>query len=316
VESSSQASDLNTDEEAGMADAGDSAEQAAQALPKGLKPEQYEWDDDGHPREIVGAWSALHKHTLLRRYVDISGVGVRRKWLTNGNAGATYIDLFSGPARARNKAAGAICDGSPLVAWSQAQASKAPFTRMFVADAHPALATAAEIRLRAVSAPAEVFIGEAATTVDAIISRLNPEALHFAFLDPFKLGALPFDVVRKLAAFKRMDILIHISAFDLNRNLRRYISKAHSPIDVFAPGWRQHVGDVDRPDRYIRARILEHWRTLLRSVDMDTAEVHELVTGDANQPLYWLAFVARHPRALDFWEKIRDLEPDPQPSLI
>jgi hypothetical protein len=34
-----------------------------------------------------------------------------------------------------------------------------------------------------------------------------------------------------------------------------------------------------------------------------------------NQPLYWLAFAAHHDRALDFWEKIRDLEPERQTSL-
>jgi histone acetyltransferase (RNA polymerase elongator complex component) len=65
-------------------------------LPKGINdPDEYEWDEDGHPREIVGAWSALHKHELLRRYIDISGVGVRRNWLKKGTAGATYIDRLS-----------------------------------------------------------------------------------------------------------------------------------------------------------------------------------------------------------------------------
>jgi hypothetical protein len=54
----------------------------------------------------------------------------------------------------------------------------------------------------------------------------------------------------------------------------------------------------------------------LRTVDMETAEVHELVTGEKCQPLYWLAFVARHRRAHEFWQKIRDLEPDPQGVLL
>ena len=286
-------------------------------LPPGLKPGDYEIDEnDGHPREVVGSWSSMHKHTLLRRYVHISGVGVRRKWLTNGDAGATYIDLYCGPGRVRNKTTGEISDGSPLLAWRQAIESKAPFTQMFVADAHPALANAAGARLRAVGAPVDDRVGTASSTVDEVIAKLHPDALHFAFLDPFKLGVLPFEVIRKLAKLKRMDILIHISAHDFNRNLRRYVDRQNSPIDAFAPGWRQHLGDVGRPDRYVRARILEHWRGLLRTIDMDTAEVHELVTGDTNQPLYWLAFVARHPRALDFWEKIRDLEPDPQARLI
>lgn len=294
----------------------DEVESTGRPWPKGLKRDQYEWDEDGQPREIVGAWSALHKHALLRRYIDISGTGVRRNWLNRGNAGATYIDLYSGPSRVRIKSTNELADGSPLVAWRQAQLSRAGFTHMYVADAHPSLAEASKARLDAAGAPVEVFIGDAGRTVDSIIGRLNPYALHFAFLDPFSLGALPFEVIRKLAAFERMDILVHISVSDFNRNLRRYIEKSPSPIDAFAPGWRSHVGDLDRSDHYLRARILEHWRANLQTVGMQTAEVHELVTGATNQPLYWLAFVARHPRALDFWQKIRALEPDPQESLL
>ena len=55
---------------------------------------------------------------------------------------------------------------------------------------------------------------------------------------------------------------------------------------------------------------------MLKSAGMDTAEAAELVSGPNNQPLYWLAFAARHPRALEFWEKIRELEPDPQQGLL
>jgi three-Cys-motif partner protein len=290
---------------------------ANDSLPKGLKPQDYEIDEgDGLPREIVGSWSAMHKHALLRRYIDISGVGVRRAWLQRGDAGATFIDLFSGPGRVRNKATNEVSDGSPLVAWRQALQSNARFTEMHVADAHPDLSAAAGIRLRAAGAPVQAYVGEAASTVDQIIAKLNPYALHFAFLDPFKMGVLPFEVIRKLAALRRMDILVHISAHDFNRNLRRYIERPDSPIDAFAPGWREHVGDVGRPDHHVRARILEHWRNLLRTVDMETAEVHELVTGQKCQPLYWLAFVARHGRAHEFWQKIRDLKPDPQGVLL
>lgn len=285
-------------------------------LPKGLRATDYEMDDDGHPREIVGAWSSLHKHALLRRYTDISGVGVRRNWLAGGTAGATYIDLFGGPGRARIKSSNEVCDGSPLVAWKQAQADRAAFTQMFVADAHPALAEAARFRLAASGAPVNHFVGEAEVTVDKVIAALNPYALHLAFLDPFSLGVLPFEIIRKLAKFERMDILIHISAMDLNMNLRRYAERVDSPIDRFARGWREHVGDLHRSDHYVRAKILEHWGNLLRGIGMKTAEVHETVTGEGNQPLYWLAFAARHPKALEFWEKIRDLEPDPQASLI
>ena len=145
---------------------------------------------------------------------------------------------------------------------------------------------------------------------------MNPHALHFAFLDPYSLGALPFDVIRKLARLERMDILVHVSVQDLNRNLRKYAKKSESQLDAFAPGWRELVGDLGRPDHYVRARIFEHWRNLLKSVGIQTTEVAESVVAENNQPLYWLAFAARHARALDFWEKVRELEPDAQADLL
>jgi three-Cys-motif partner protein len=294
---------------------GMSAEGVVGVLPKGLDPEDYEIDEsDGLPRQIVGEW-VLHKHALLRRYVDISGVGVRKKWLANGKAGATFTDLLAGPGRVRTRETHQVLDGSAVVAWRQSVESKAPFTEMFVADARPALCDAAAKRLRAIGAPVHAETGPASATVDRVLPLLDPLALHFAFLDPFNLAALPFDVIRKLATLKRMDILIHVSAQDINRNLRRYVKNQSSPLDVFAPGWRDHV-DTGRPDFYVRARIVEHWRGLLKAAGMDTAEAAELVSGPNNQPLYWLAFAARHPRALEFWEKIRALEPDPQQGLL
>jgi hypothetical protein len=137
-----------------------------------------------------------------------------RNWLQQPNtAGATFIDLFSGPGRVRIRDSSDVLDGSPLVAWQQSVSTKAQFTQVYVADAHPALADAAAKRLSAVGAP-----------------------VHFAFLDPFSLGVLPFEVIRKLARLKRMDILIHVSVQDRNRNLRKCTKKSASQLDTFAPG--------------------------------------------------------------------------------
>lgn len=288
---------------------------AKSGLPKGLKSDDYEIDEgDGLAREIVGGW-VREKHARLQRYVEISGKAVRKKWLRRPrSAGATYIDLFSGPGGVTIRNSGEVLDGSPLVAWRQAVQDDAQFTQVFVADAHPAICAAVTTRLRNAGAPVHCETGDAVVTVDRVIAKLNPYALNFAFLDPYGLAALPFEVIKKLAKLERMDILIHVSAQDLNRNLRRYIEKSPSPLDTFEPEWRDHI-DINRPDQYVRAKLLEYWRGLLKTVGMETAEVMERVSGPTNQPLYWLAFVARHKLALEFWEKIRDIEPDPQFEL-
>lgn len=277
------------------------------------RSQSYESDEDGYPREIVGPW-VQDKHVRLSRYVGISRA-VRAKFTGRGKAGATFIDLYSGPGRVRIRGEKQAIHGSPLVAWQEAVDGGAPYTQVHVADADPELSAAVEARLKNANAPVFAETGPAVKTVDRVIGKLNPHALHFAFLDPYNLGNLPFEIIRKLAALKRIDILIHVSIQDLQRNLDRYIKNENSPLDSFAPGWRDKV-DVKRTPRMIRAKILEHWRSLLAAESMVTTETAELIVGTRNQRLYWLAFAARHKRPLEFWEKIRDIGGGRQPALL
>lgn len=281
--------------------------------PAPLDSNKYEDDEDGLPREIVGAW-ASDKYARLAKYVDISRA-VRSQWVGKGRAGASFIDLFSGPGRVRVKDTSEVMDGSSLVAWLESVKTRTGFSHLHVADADARLVAATAARLQRLGAPVYPETGTAEATVDRIIPKLNRFGLHFAFLDPYNLGALPFEVIRKLAQLQRMDILIHVSVQDLNRNVLRYISKPKSPLDTFAPSWRQHV-DTDRSIDHMRGKLFEYWRSVLRSIGMSTAEAAELVVGSKNQPLYWLAFVARHKLALEFWEKIRHLEPKRQGDIL
>ena len=88
--------------------------------------------DDGLPAEEVGVW-VLEKHTSLKRYLDISRAA-RQKFLGEGNAGATYVDLFCGTGRARIRETGAWIDGSAVSAWKIARGGRAPFSEILVAD--------------------------------------------------------------------------------------------------------------------------------------------------------------------------------------
>jgi three-Cys-motif partner protein len=277
--------------------------------------ERYESDEDGYLREIVGPW-AKDKHTRLAHYVGISRA-VRKRFVGSGKAGATFIDLYAGPGRARIRDETEVIDGSSLVAWREAVDGGAPFTQVHVADADPLCREAVEARLRSANAPVFAETGPATETIDRVIERLNRYALHFAFLDPYNLEDLPFDIIRKLARFERMDILIHVSIQDLQRNLRRYAASKNSALDAFAPGWR---AQVDAPhtgtDRLVRAKFLEHWRKLLKAEGMTTTETAVLVAGRRNQPLYLLAFAARHGQALEFWEKVRDVAGEQQLKLL
>ena len=115
--------------------------------------------------------------------------------------------------------------------------------------------------------------------------------MHFAFIDPFNLKDLDFSVLKQLAALNRMDMLIHVSVQDLQRNLRRYIEIKSSALDRFAPGWREYV-NTSVPDQSVRAAIFEYWLGLIRSLNMEPPQGIELVSGERNQRLYWLVLVS------------------------
>jgi three-Cys-motif partner protein len=271
----------------------------------GLSRKKYEIDEDGYPREIVRVW-ANEKHQRLCRYVDISRK-VRNKFSGPGKPGATYIDLCCGPGRVIVKDTNEVTHGSPMWAWTESVRGGHPFTELYIADAKQKLVDAAHARLTRQGAKVIADHGPAAMTVGPIVKQLDPSALHFAFLDPFNLESLPFSVLERLASLERMDMLIHVSLMDLQRNLRAYIAREDTPLDAFAPHWRDKV-DIAQHDDIVRGQIFHHWVDLLRTLDMTVADGVELVSATGNQPLYWLAFTARHDRALEFWEKIRKLD--------
>lgn len=283
-------------------------------IPPGLDLDKYERDkEDGRLREIVGSW-VRKKHSILENYVGYTR-GVRKNYVEKFKRQSTFIDLFSGPGRVRIENTEDVLDGSSLLAWSKR--GFGPFTRVYVADMHEALVAHCFERLQGAGAPVEYFKGEADRTVDEVIGRLDDGSYHFAFLDPFNLGSLSFDVIRKLATLKHMDILAHVSTLDLNRNLRLYIETQGSSLDRFAPGWRDVV-DVNHPDEAtIRKGIFEHWKKLVKTLrNMQVADAVQLISGDRGQPLYWLAFACRHQLGHRFWESMQPPAAPEQSTLF
>jgi hypothetical protein len=51
------------------------------------------------------------------------------------------------------------------------------------------------------------------------MSAINLYGLHLAFIDPFNLAQLPFSIIERMLRVQRMDMIIHVSLQDLQRNL-------------------------------------------------------------------------------------------------
>lgn len=261
-------------------------------------------DDDGLEFDEVGPW-AKEKHERLRKYVDISRA-VRRKFLTRSGC-ATYIDLFCGSGRAFIRDTNEKIDGSPLVAFKCARDGGESFSEIHIADLEGEKVTTAAKRIASAGGRAMTYVGKVEDTVPQIAARLNPYGLHFAFLDPFNLDALSFSVIETLGRLKHIDMLIHVSAQDLQRNLDVYTKPEDNRLERFAPGWRQHV-QLNQSQQRIRAALLGYWASRFETLGLSSAKHAELVSGqERNQRLYWLVLFSREKLARDFWEKIRSV---------
>ena len=268
--------------------------------------DHYSLDDQGLWVEKVGPW-ALDKLKIVTDYIQASSAA-RRRYLESG---AAYIDVFSGPGRSKIRTTGKYIDGSPVAAFRKAKGSLAAFTDIHISDADADLLGSAENRLIALGAPVYATPGPASTAMPRIVQGLNSSGLHFAFLDPHNLGTLSFDLFETLAKLKRIDIIVHVSLSDLQRNADRYTSAAHSEFDRFAPGWRRQIR-TDMNQTSLRAAILQYWSDKVMGLGLPRAEHCELITGPNNQRLYWLIFLGKHELAHNLWAKISSAAKSPE----
>ena len=270
---------------------------------------------DGLPISEVGAW-VQEKHDYLRRYIDISSAA-RRKFISpKGNGGATYIDLFCGSGLAKVRNQTEIVDGSAIVAWKCSVASGTPFSRLFVVDIEQQLVNACVARLQALGAPVTGYCLSASLASATIADRIRgefPYGLHFAFVDPFNLAELDFEILRSLGSLKRIDLLIHLSAMHLQRNLKQNITYELDEFERFAPEWRKHV-DMNTNQVEQRRRLVDYWISLVKGLQLETPIEHKLLTGSTNQPLYWLLLASKHELAQKFWKTA--VNPEQQGDLF
>ena len=261
-------------------------------------PERYIRGDDGLMVEKVGPW-AVEKLKIVTDYVYASG-GARKKFL---GTGAAYIDPFCGPARSLIRETTNFIDGSPVAAFKRALESPGRFTSINISDGDEELLAAATKRLTALNAPVRPVAGPASEAMPKIIRSLDRYGLHLAFLDPYNLSALSFDLFQQLAKFKNIDIIAHVSVSDLQRNAARYAEEDYDQFEKFAPDWREKVS-TDMTKAAFRAAILKYWSDKVSALGLPQAKHWELIRGDQGQRLYWLILLARHELAHGLWTKI------------
>ena len=265
--------------------------------------------DDGLLAEAdVGKW-VKEKHQHLVSYLKLHA-HPRARFLKRGGSGATYIDVFCGPGRARIKSTGEFIEGSAIAAWNASVAQKAPFSKIYTADKDAQRREACAARLRRLGAPVIEVDGDAETATKNIVRQLDPYGFHFAFVDPYNLGTLRLSILQELMKLQRMDILVHISAMDLFRNLDFNLAGTRKEFDDFAPGWLDEV-NLRLPADEQRRALLMYWKSLIDAAGFDATADMQPIRNSQNRDLYWLLVVSRHPLAKKFWNIVLKAD-DPQ----
>lgn len=253
--------------------------------------------DDGLLATEVGIW-AKEKHDYLCRYVNICRE-TRRKYIGIGKGGAAYFDLFCATGRSKIRNTSEWIAGSAIAAWETSVAGGVPFSAVYVSDIDQRSLDACVARLKALDAPVVPIHASAVEAAEQMVKSVNQYGLHFAFIDPYNL--FDFNIIRSLNKLKRIDMLIHLSLMDLQRNLTRNLKAEESLFDTFAPGWR-NVVDTAGSQTVVRQRVIEYWRDQITSLQIRPSTKQRLITGDKNQPLYYLLLVAGHRLAHQFWK--------------
>jgi len=249
------------------------------------KGDHYWQDEDGLWVENVGPW-AREKLKILTDYVQICS-GTRKKYTHCG-----FIDIFSGPGKSKIRTSGELIDGSA-----------SPFSQIYVSDADDELLKSATDRLKLLGAPVLPIAGPASAALPSIVKTIDQYGLHLAMLDPHSLGTLSFDLFEALARLKHIDVIVHVSLGDLQRNVDRYTSEDYQQFERFAPDWRKHVR-TDVNQARLRAAIIEYWTDKVAGLGLPRAKHCELIRGTQSQRLYWLMLLAKHDLAHRFWTKI------------
>lgn len=263
--------------------------------------------DDGLAVQCVGAW-AKEKHDFLRRYIDATRE-VRRKYVEPGAlGGAAFIDLFAGPGRARIRDTGEFIDGSPLLALRQVEA---PFTRAILCDLDAENVTSLAKRTAPFSSRTVIVEGDCNEKIDEIVRAIPAYGLNLALIDPFGVRALHFETIRRLAAFVRMDILLHFPTNTIKRNLHE--AKFHEKVDRFfgTTTWRGKITEASDV-----VQLIDLLRDQLRPLGYTDVKLDSMpIKNDKNNVLYHLVFASKHERADKIWQSITQTDGKGQRSL-
>lgn len=248
--------------------------------------------------EGVGTWVPDEKHTLLAKFLGGTRAA-RAKWPER-----VLIDPFCGPGRIQVKGRPGTREGGAVVAWRQSCRDGSPFTKVLIGDIDRDRVRACERRLQKLDAPVNVFAGPAAETALQMAKAVPPRALALAYLDPYNLEFLSFDIIEALGRLPHVDFVVHFSTMDLQRNVDLELDGSRARFDDAAPGWRTNLNVKSLSKTELRQAFFGYWMSLVRDLGFTFSHEKPLVRGERGEPLYRLVSFSRHALPNAIWDDV------------
>lgn len=188
----------------------------------------------------------------------------------------------------------AVEEGSPLIALTY------PFSQYIYIESDEENSEA--LKKRCKKSPKlhsiEIISGDCNKVVDQI--KLAKNDLALVFIDPTGID-IHFNTIRALTLDRRVDILMNIPfGMDIKRGFKIYKEKRNrSKLDRFLGG------NVDWNGINSPQDVLKIYKKRIADLGYTTVEYRDIIVKNTkNAPMYFLFFASRHPRGVEFWEKI------------
>ena len=122
---------------------------------------------------------------------------------------------------------------------------------------------------------------------------------------PTHAEQLDFEIIRALSGQPFIDILVHFSVMDIQRNIDVEAATSGMRLERIAPGWRDAIDLSNLPKSSFVNAFLDHWKQLVWcELHMTAADMMPLIRNSKNGPLYRLIMLRRHRLAEKLWNDV------------
>jgi three-Cys-motif partner protein len=258
--------------------------------------------EDGLLARVSGEWAREKLH-YVERYMDIFSQGMKYHWPNR-----IYIDLLAGPGRCVDRDTEEEFDGSPILALQQS------FTKVILVEREAELAAALRSRAKG---RAIVYAEDCNNTslINEVRKELSVDTLALVFVDNLGLD-VPFATLEGITRDRRVDLIITFQVQALSRNVDDVWSGVDSPERWTAffgsDGWQKVVESGrarNESDSDIATGLMDFYGAQLGRIGYKyRTHSNQFMRNSRNVALYRLLLAGKHERAVEFFEKIAQIE--------